>query len=338
MTGENMVLRYPQRDPWLRATVDAQLTLEGMAEAMTLAGDVTVRDATYSKEFTTAGNIFDFAQGGGVVPVSSTPSTPTLPLSYDVRIRAPSTVRARTNLLRDVMARADLRLVGTFERPALLGNIDVDTGDVFFEGKRYEIQRAGISFNNPTAIEPFYDIEAETRIRASGENYRVTINSTGLDPAKGLTFNSDPPLAEYQLLALLLGDIAPGRDVELRQYTGVTPQEQLMRDRLARALTGVVSSEISRTVEEAFSVESFQLTTSLLDPNAQAARLDPAARVVILKRIRPNVYLTYSRSLSSTTRDQLILLEIDQSDRLSWILSRNEDGTYALDLRFRRTY
>ena len=111
-----------------------------------------------------------------------------------------------------------------------------------------------------------------------------------------------------------------------------------MRDRLARALTGVVSSEISRTVEEAFSVESFQLTTSLLDPNAQAARLDPAARVVILKRIRPNVYLTYSRSLSSTTRDQLILLEIDQSDRLSWILSRNEDGTYALDLRFRRTY
>jgi hypothetical protein len=50
------------------------------------------------------------------------------------------------------------------------------------------------------------------------------------------------------------------------------------------------------------------------------------------------VYLTYSRSLTSTTRDQIILLEFDQSDRLSWILSRNEDRTYALDVRVRHVF
>jgi hypothetical protein len=137
---------------------------------------------------------------------------------------------------------------------------------------------------------------------------------------------------------LLFSDVAPGRDVEFRQYAGITPQEQLLRELATRALTNSVSSEISRALQDALAVESFQVTTSLLDPNQQSARLDPSARVTILKRVGNRVYLTFSRSLSSTTRDQVIVLEIDQTDQLSWILSRNEDGTYALDLRVRRTF
>ena len=50
------------------------------------------------------------------------------------------------------------------------------------------------------------------------------------------------------------------------------------------------------------------------------------------------MYLTYSRSIASTTQDQIILIEFDQSDRMSWILSRNEDRTYALDVRLRHVF
>ncbi len=50
------------------------------------------------------------------------------------------------------------------------------------------------------------------------------------------------------------------------------------------------------------------------------------------------LFLTYSRSLSSSTSDQILLLEYDQTDRFSWVLSRNEDRTYALDIRVRRTF
>ena len=82
-------------------------------------------------------------------------------------------------------------------------------------------------------------------------------------------------------------------------------------------------------------MDTFQLTPSLADPNQQSSRLDPAARVTIGKRISDRVYLTYSRSMSSSTHNQIILLEYDQTDRFSWILSRNEDRTYALDVRVR---
>ena len=85
-------------------------------------------------------------------------------------------------------------------------------------------------------------------------------------------------------------------------------------------------------------MDSFQLTPSLADPNLQSSRLDPAARVTIGKRISDRVYLTYTRSLSSSRSSQIFLLEYDQSDRLSWILSRNEDQTYALDVRVRKSF
>jgi hypothetical protein len=48
------------------------------------------------------------------------------------------------------------------------------------------------------------------------------------------------------------------------------------------------------------------------------------------------VFLTYSRTLgTSAAVDEVILLEYDQNDRVSWILSRNENRTFALDFRIR---
>jgi autotransporter translocation and assembly factor TamB len=250
----------------------------------------------------------------------------------------------RNDLLSQVVATADLRLAGTYDRPLLFGRVDIERGEIDFEGKRYVVRRGTIDFNHPTRIEPFFDIETETRVRVPGagsmrgETYTVTVSAVGTDPIRGLTFSSDPELPQYELLALLVADIPPGRDVEFGQYAAVTPQEQLFRERVTRALTGVVSSEIGRAVEDALGFDTFQLTTSLIDPSVQSARLDPAARVTVGKRLTESIYLTFSRSLSTSTRDQIIMLEIDQTDRLTWILSRNEDGTYALDLRLRRTF
>ena len=78
-----------------------------------------------------------------------------------------------------------------------------------------------------------------------------------------------------------------------------------------------------------------------MDPtNDASSRLEvnPAARVTIGKRISDRVYLTYARSLSSATHDELILLEYDQNDSLGWVLSQNEDRTYALEVRKRHVF
>ena len=67
-------------------------------------------------------------------------------------------------------------------------------------------------------------------------------------------------------------------------------------------------------------------------------QLNPTARVTLGKRIGPRAYLTYSRTVGiSAAQDEVILLEYDQNDRVSWVLSRNENRTFALDFRIRYT-
>jgi autotransporter translocation and assembly factor TamB len=219
------------------------------------------------------------------------------------------------------------------------GRADVEEGILTFEGRRYVLTRGAIDFNNPTRIDPFFDLEAETRVRVPQQTYRVTVRGSGTVDRIVPEVTSDPYMPQAEVLALLFGNAAPGQDVEFRQYsTDITPQQQLMRELATRQLTAPVSSEVGRVVEQAFGVDTFQLTPSLVDPNQQSSRLDPAARLVIGKRLSERLFLTYSRSLSSSTSDQILLLEYDQTDRFSWVLSRNEDRTYALDIRVRRTF
>jgi hypothetical protein len=162
-----------------------------------------------------------------------------------------------------------------------------------------------VDFNNPTRIEPFLDIEAETRIRVPQETYQVTLRITGPLATPNFSFNSDPPLGEVEILALVFSDVSPGGNAELRQFDELTPQQRLFRERAARALTSVLSTEVSRVVEETFGVDTFQITPSLQDPNTQSssAALDPGMRLTVLKRLSERLYLTYSRSLSSSSRD-----------------------------------
>jgi hypothetical protein len=93
-------------------------------------------------------------------------------------------------------------------------------------------------------------------------------------------------------------------------------------------------------VQDTFGVDTFQVTPLLVDPYQRVAGLavNPAARVTIGKRLSDRIYLTYARTLSSSTRDEIILLEYDQNDTMGWVLSKNEDDTYALEVRKRVTF
>jgi translocation and assembly module TamB len=333
MTGRDMRLRFPTG---MRSVVDADLSLTGSVEQPTLGGNVFVRNAVYTGRFDGGGGLFELP--GGASSQSSASLQASIPLRYDVRINAPSTLRIENNTVR-IVSSADLQLRGTFDRPLLLGRAEIERGEVLFEGRRYLVTRGTIDFNNPTRIQPFIDVEAQTRVRVPGQTYQVTVRAVGTFDRLTTDMSSDPPLSQVEVLGLLLADLDPGQLPEGRGYSEtITPQQQLLQERAARALTGQISSEVGRVVEQTFGVDTFQLTPSVTDVYQQSSRFDPGARLTIGKRLSNRVYLTYSRSLSSTTRDQIILLEYDQTDRLSWILSRNEDRTYALDVRVRHVF
>ena len=336
-SGRNMRLRYPEG---VRSEIDADLSLTGRVTAPVLAGSVMVQSALWTTKFDTGGNLFDFGGGSGsAVPIvagsASTSNVP--PVRLDVRVIAPGTLRIENNDA-TIVSSADLQFRGTYDRPIVFGRAEISRGEFIFEGRRYVVTRGTLDFVNPLRMEPVFDISAETQVRVPRQTYRVTLSATGTMQRLRPVFMSDPPLPPIQVASLLLGDLGTGQDADLRalQRPDLTEQ-QLVQARVARMLVSPISGQIGDVVEETFGVDTFQLTPLVSDPLQQSSRFNPSARLTVGKRISNRAYLTFSRSMGSTS-DQIIVLEYDQTDRVSWILTRNEDDSYALDIRVRKEF
>ena len=336
--GEDMSLRYPEG---MRSVVDANLALQGPASAPLVTGTVTVKSASWGRGFGATGGLFSGLTGGEApIPAIEGQVAASSNVRFDIRLTAPGTLRIDNEQAR-VVASADLTMRGTLDRPLLFGHAQVERGEVEFEGRRYLVTRGSLDFANATRIQPFFDIEAETRVRVPGQTYRVTMRLAGTTERMQPQFTSDPPLQTLDILTLLFSDQAPSGDIELAGLQRPNERQQrLVEARATRALTSALSQKVDRVVEQTFGVDTFQITPLLSDPYQQSASLslNPSARVTIGKRISNRIFLTYARSLSSSQRDQIILLEFDESESLSWVLSQNEDRTYALEVRKRLAF
>ena len=337
--GENLNLRYPEG---MRSLVDASLALQGPATAPMVTGNVTIKSASWTRGFGASGGLFSGLTGGDPAApvVEGQIAAAASNVRFDVGIQAPSTLRVDNDQAR-IVASADLSLRGTLDRPLLFGRAEIERGEVEFEGRRYLITRGSLDFADASRIQPFFDVEAETRVRVPEQTYRVTMRMAGTMERMQPQFTSDPPLQTLDILTLLFSDLAPSGDIELAGLQRPDERQQrLVEARATRALTGALSAEVGRVVEQTFGVDTFQITPLLTDPYQQSTSLtlNPTARVTIGKRISDRIFLTYARSLSSSTRDQIILLEFDESESLSWVLSQNEDRTYALEVRKRHAF
>jgi hypothetical protein len=337
--GQDMRLRYPEG---MRSLVDATLALQGPADAPVVTGAVTIKNASWTRSFGATGGLFSAlaSDDAGLPAVVGQVAAATTNVRFDVRIQAPSSLTVDNDQAR-IVASADLTLRGTLDRPLLFGRAEIDRGEVEFEGRRYLITRGTMDFADANRIQPFFDIEAETRVRVPQETYRVTMRMAGTLERMQPQFTSDPPLQTLDILTLLFSDQAPSGNIEVNSLSQQDEREQrLVEARATRALTGALSAEVGRVVEQTFGVDTFQITPLLNDPYQQSTSLtlNPTARVTIGKRISDRIFLTYARSLSSSTRDQIILLEFDESETLSWVLSQNEDRTYALEVRKRHAF
>jgi hypothetical protein len=338
-TGRNMRLRYPEG---VRSEVDTDLSLTGRVTAPVLSGLVTVQNALWTTKFDTGGNLFDFGggPGGGTPIVAAAPANSNMPpVRLDVRVIAPGTLRIENNDA-NIVSSADLTFRGTYERPIVFGGAEITRGEFIFEGRRYLVTRGRLDFTNPVRIEPSFDIAAETQVRVPNQTYRITLSATGTMERLRPVFSSDPPLPQVDVASLLLGDLGTAQDADLHLRRLSRPdvtEQQLVQARVARMLVSPISGQIGEVVEQTFGVDTFQLTPLVSDPLQQSSRFNPSARLTIGKRISNRAYLTFSRSISSTS-DQIILLEYDQTDRISWILTRNEDESYALDIRVRKEF
>jgi translocation and assembly module TamB len=342
LTGSGVTLRgYPKG---FDSTVNASLWLRGPFESPLLGGDVDVTKVRLQTQIEPDVSLIAMAAGGGSgasadggVPIDST-----IVVRNEVHIHAAPMRLIDTRNLWITGSTSDLVIGGTIDKPVISGRIDVIAGKWFFSGNQFNIQPGSIEFSNPMKFDPYLNLQAEASTRGGGgQRYQVKVRITGsLDGKPRIDLSSEPWMSQNDILAVLLGATPNLNTADLRNLRDPQQYEaQLMATLTAQFL--VAQSGVSTIFEKTLPFDTVQFTpTMLAGGDVSLASLNPNARVTIGKRLSEKVYLIYSRDLNTASAavNEVYLLQFDQNNRLQWILSRNEDRSFALDFRFRHIF
>jgi hypothetical protein len=167
----------------------------------------------------------------------------------------PSTLRIDNNLARGV-ASADLTWAAPTIDPCFL-DAPKWCGRADLQGKRYRMTKGTVDFTNPTRIEPFFDVEAETNVRVTGQNYRVTVGVTGPTQKLVPTLTSEPFLPAADILALLFSDVRRTEDVELRALQNPTQRQTDLLSASAAETIAKPIADAGKLVQRTIGVDTF---------------------------------------------------------------------------------
>jgi hypothetical protein len=141
------------------------------------------------------------------------------------------------------------------------------------------------------------------------------------------------------IISVLLGQDPDLDNAELRSYNATAASKSeadLIRGLGSRLLASPFSAPVGKIAEEVLGSGATVLIRPTIGTDANP--FETSAYLVIGKRISSRAYLTFSQTLGNSTRERIIVLEYDQNDRLGWVLSQNEDRTYAFEVRKRHLF
>lgn len=318
-TAEQVRYRSPDG---ISVTMNATLNLIGTSENSVLSGNVTLIRAGFNPR-TDVGALL----ASTAAPVSSTPNEYLRGIQFDVRVTTSRNLEVQTALTHNLQAEATLRLRGTPDRPIVLGNVSVSSGQIEFFGTKYSISRGDFNFYNPAKIEPNIDLALETRVRG----IIVDIAFTGPLNKLNFSYRSDPPLQTNEIIGLLAVGRAP------TEYGGVATAQSIAtptgvstgtNSLLAQAFTPNTGNRLQRF----FGVSHIKIDPLLTDITAV-----PQARLTLEQPVSPDVTFTYSTNLARTDQ-QIVRIEWDLSKRWSVVALRDENGAFGVDFQVRKRF
>ena len=316
LTGKGIRIRYPQG---VSSLADANLQLQGPQNNLLLSGNVLITRFTVSPDLDMAALA---SQSNKVQPIIP-PDAPSNHIRLDVHIQSSPQLNFQ-NAYAKLAGDVDLHLRGTLATPSLLGRISITEGSATIAGTRYELQRGDITFTNPVRIEPSIDLNANAHV----EDYDITLGLHGLPNKLAVTYRSDPPLPEADVVALL----ALGRtQSEQRIYT--QQQEQLSSNPATDALLGgALNATVSSRVQRLFGAGSVKV-----DPSYLGALGNSTTRITVEEQVGRNLTLTYATNVN-TTAQQLLQAEIAINRHVSLLVTRDESGVFSMVVKATRRY
>jgi translocation and assembly module TamB len=316
VTGKGIRIRYPAG---VSSQADASFHLQGARSNLLLSGDVLITRFSVSPDLDIAALASQASATANIAP----PDAPSNHIRLDVHL-ASSPQLSFQNAYAKLAGNVDLRLRGTMASPSLLGRVSVTEGSATIAGTRYELQRGDIFFTNPVRIQPNIDLNATARV----EDYDIVLGLHGTPQKMAVTYRSDPPLPEADVVALL----ALGR-TENQQRIYTTQQESAGSNPATDALLGgALNATVSSRVQRLFGAGAVKV-----DPSYLGALGNSTSRITVEEQLGSKVTLTYATNVN-TTAQQLLQAEVAINHHVSLLLSRDESGVISMVIKATRRY
>lgn len=309
-------VNYPDT---VRSIVDSELLLQGSDKVQLLNGRVTIRHSEYRQDIDLAkliasnfvfsvGNLTSFAFGNT--------------LNLNIGVNAQDSLFVDNNVA-EMVGSSSLKIGGTLNNPIISGRATISRGTLFLRSDRYNVTRGIVDFPNSRNGQLRFDIEADTDLRG----YRIILNLAGTLNRFTTLLRSEPALPQSDIISLITtGQLLP---------PGVNAQSLDTQTRLSPAL-GLLSETLSQKVEQSTD-KLFGLNRFQIDPLIAGRGSNPTARITLGRRITKNLSLTYSTNIT-TGQEQIIVVEYQVNRNISIIGTREQDGTYGFDIRFRKRF
>jgi translocation and assembly module TamB len=311
-TTQHVRIRYPKG---VSSSVDAKLRLLGNLDSLLVSGNVQLMRFGMDSNV----DLASLATGGGGVTAPIDPTSPMNRVHLDIHVTSAPELGFQ-NSFASLAGDVNLRIRGTVENPSVLGRIDITEGSASFAGTKYSLQQGDIIFANPVAIAPEIDLEASARV----QNYDIIISLHGPPNKLEISYRSEPPLTQADVLALL----ALGRTNEQAAMYG--EQQQAGANLTTEALLGgALNAAVSSRVQKLFGVGSVRV-----DPNFVGTLGDSTARITVEQQVGRNFTFTFATNVNSTAQ-QLIQGQLDLTRNVSIIAVRDEANVFSMYLQIR---
>jgi len=314
MDANNIRMLYPAT---VREGVSARLTLTGTTQAALLSGQIHLNQLSFTPDF----DLMNFAgQFGGA---ESAPSTGGFQdnLRLNIDLQSTSGINLVSREL-SLQAAANLNIRGTAAEPVILGRLNLNGGDLIFRGNRYILQGGTIDFVNPVRTDPVMNVSVNTTI----QQYNIQMRFWGPIDQMHTNYASDPALPPSDIINL----IAFGKTSEASAANPNPPGNLGAESLIASSVSSQVTSRISKIAG---------ISQLSIDPvlGGQGGGQNPGARITIQQRVTSNLFVTFSTDVTSS-QSEAIQLQYKVSPRVTVTGTRDQNGGFGFDTRFRKTW
>ena len=199
------------RDDNLTARVNADVKITGPLDAASVSGRIGITKSKYLKDI----DIVPLNTPGKPAPAPPAPSSggeasigvgaaPISNWKLDLAIKTDDPFVIRGNLAHG-QALVDLHVHGTGGQPLLDGNVEIKDLVTTLPFSTLDIADGNIAFTPDHPLNPVLDIQGTSSIR----NYLVTVYVTGRAKDPKVSFASDPPASQEQIVSLLATGSTP---------------------------------------------------------------------------------------------------------------------------------